>query len=500
MYLQRLMSLFGGQVLEMLLGVIIASLSVRFFGAEIIGQVSLIFAVIGLASVVSGLGFSNYFIKSVAQGKNLSVYFSGFSVLQLIGLTTFLLIGIGVWYGQLWNDTEWVIGGLALAYFCLLAAVETISTIFAARQEYVKLSVQRLAGLTARLIALALLVVWWRNATGFAVLALVEIVVQLLTNLAYMRRIQWRFIRVSRNLLTRYVRYTLPFVFSTITSRFFIHFDKVIIGWFFDPLAVGLLVMSQALFSPFDALIKTITSTAFPKITRDTLMTDLQQRQRFRDLVYFHLLVGGVLAILLLGWAEVAIQLIFGQPYPLVALTGKLFVIVIFGKMLLRPYASLLMALEKHHFYQYMVSLLHPWLKLGFYALLIPSALGPVSLGGLGIKGIPLVTGGLWFILILPLTYVSLRRVGSFYYLGDSVRLLASIVLSLGMGYVMADVILPFDSLWLHAIVFTAISTMSLMAFAYWQGALSAQTWQTVKHAVLTFRSFVRQEFSSTSG
>jgi O-antigen/teichoic acid export membrane protein len=475
------MGLLGGQAIEMALSVVLASASVRLFGVETIGQVSLVFATIGIASALANLGFGNYFIKSIAQRQSLSEHLSAFTLLQGLSLILFLLAAAGIaWWGE--AGPRFIIL-LAIIYYIVFSVGELFSTLFAAKQEYIRSSLQRIVGLIGRL--LALLVIGWLGPTltGFALLAVIEVIIQVTVAIPYVIAYRPRLVPVTKQLLARYFHYTLPFLPSTITSRFFIHFDKVITGYFFDPLTVGLLVMSQALFSPFDAVIKTITGTSFPKIVQDSVALPAEHKEQFRNLVYFHVLVGGILAIFLVAWADTAVRIVFGTPYPLVVQTGSLFVIVIFGKMLLRPYASLLMSLEAHHFYQYVISLVHPILKLVLYLLLIPR---------LGILAIPIVTGGLWFILILPLTYVCLRTLGDLYYLKEGIILVGTAFLALGSGHVATWYV--GDFIWLQAIVQTVISLVVFSVGAYWLGALKMVTWHNLYQTVDQFGFFIRQE------
>ena len=92
MYLQNIIVRLAGRLVILPISLVISAVSVRIFGVEVIGKIGYMIAYIGMFAFFFHPGFSNYFIKNVAQGKDISEHVSTVLFIKLILVAIFLLL------------------------------------------------------------------------------------------------------------------------------------------------------------------------------------------------------------------------------------------------------------------------------------------------------------------------------------------------------------------------------------------------------------------------
>jgi polysaccharide transporter, PST family len=495
-YLQRVITRLLGHFSESAIAIIVVSLTVRSFGMDKIGQVSLAMASIGIFSIIMNLGSNSFLIKSIAEGKNANKHFSNFLFIKLLLIVLFLIIIVVVWTHNDWHGTQAKLNIIAVCYFIILSLFETTSSIFTAKQKYIILSIQNVVSQTIKLAALVWLIIYWQNIVGLALLFIIEISSKTIISIYYLIKNKIKLSRPNKQILKNYIQYTIPFIPSSLSNNFFVHFDKIIIGYLLNPTAVGILVIAQSMFSPISGVIKTITSTAFPKIVSDVSSAPHELSTRFKKIIKFNTFVAGFLVIQTFILSEPIARLLYGkEEASTVALLVKIYCLVIFGSLLMRPYHSLIIALNKHHKYQYIISWLSPSTKLLLYLLLVPSQLFGLNFLGLGILAIPLIAGLMWFIVNLPLTLYTLRnRIADLH-----LKFAFSIILSSVATITIALFLNSFfgsSSLLLDTITGLLIANSLFLIINIARGTITNETFRILINAIINFKSFTKKEIN----
>lgn len=412
MYIRNVAHRLLGHGLETTLGLLIASVTVRFFGIETTGRLGLIMAAVGIFTIFLNFGTDDVFIRNVSQKHDISREFSTLVVIRLGGVLAFILAFVVFFtlYQETQKPDEVLLTITAAGYFLLVSSYETLNLIFLATQKYVLVSLPRLIGKFIKLVLLIVGAVISPTIFTLAFLAIAELIAQIITCMRLLQRWHLHIYKPRWNSIKSYVLFTLPFAFTHVTGTLFQHIDKIAVGYFIDAKAVGILLAAVALYNPFDVIIKSVTNTMLPKVSHDLIASADHINQKFRGLVEFSTLLAGWLAIQLFVFVDPVVRIVYGAENLAVADVSKFFIIVILGKLWLRPYISLLVALGKHHGYQYMTSILSPLVTLMLYLVLIPQSIGGVQLAGLGVLAIPLASGARWFFVGAPAVLYALRK------------------------------------------------------------------------------------------
>ena len=389
MYLQNVIVRMSGQGAAFVIGIIASAISVRVFGIEAIGKIGYMVAYVGLFAIFLNAGFANYYIRNIAQNRNISQDISNYFFINILLVMAFVVIAI-IAYSVAERD---VIDNYLYVISVVFIVANQINGVFIntliAKEKFVVLFLGSLLSAVVKLILLLLLYAVWQSIVGLALLMIAEQGVQFLYYKAIVNKIDFRIVKPKKSILNQYWSYTRPLFFLTLQSNLFVHLDKIMVAYFVDKRAVGFLLCAQAFLGGFEMIIKSISNTLFPKLSKDVLSDKSRFEEKFSRVINFNSFMSGILSIQFFVFSDPIVRLMYGEKNIYIASLAKVYAFYILFRLFVRANNSLLLVLEKHRFYSYFQTVATPIVTIFLYVLLIPKNFMGFNCFGIGVMGIP---------------------------------------------------------------------------------------------------------------
>jgi len=384
----------GANILNAAIGFIPFIFIIRVFGREVVGSIAYCYGLAGLFSLFGDLGLSttyNKFLASEDDPRDISVFLFLKSILLLIYTLIFfsayflklryydldsrlLLIGFGVilsdLVSQLFSSTL-----VGKRDFLFLSRAEiTGSVVLCVYNLFVCFFIPNKYLLAANLIVFRLVIVSGGIFYFYK------------HNLFVLPRPQWKDIK-------KYFNYTLPITFSSISGRFIIYIDKILLGKLLGMSELGLYEIASRCYNALDRIVKPVTSTLFTEIVHRVANTTSFFHKKFRDIIHTLSFFGSTLALILIFASGPVIICFFGAENLRSAFILKFFALNIVARLLWRPYEHVIYAIEKHKLLLYLAPL-NLAIRIAGYYFLIPLTISGVPVGAIAL---PITEFIVWF-------------------------------------------------------------------------------------------------------
>jgi len=374
-----------------LLAFLSLSLSARFFGPEILGQVAYLSGLLGLVFAFSDLGLSRAHVHFTAanQGKPAAGFLMmKLALLGLCGLAAVLV-------GKINQQLSWLFL-ILLVFEVLFRLADSLLITFEGREKVWPQNLTRLAGKLIKLVAVVIFALAWRNSLGYSLTYLIEAVVVLVLAIIFGRGL-WRF-KPEPATIKSYWRYSLPFTLIMPLSYLQDNGLILIIRRFWSAEVLGVYAASLGLFGLLKSFSSSLMVFFFPRISRLNETKDLEQIQRYTDTaVKFSVYILVPLAIILFVGSGWLVPLILGRQFFEAISIFRVWLIGILILGIFTPYDHVLFATRNHRSIV-KINLLTTLIVLWLGWRLIP------TWGGLGAAMAAVsgwLVGGLWQFAIL---------------------------------------------------------------------------------------------------
>ncbi|MCF8063551.1 MAG: oligosaccharide flippase family protein [Deltaproteobacteria bacterium] len=358
-------------------------LVIRVYGAEVVGRIAYMTGLVGIVTFVVDLGIDQAGMKYISQkADDYAAEFAAYLFIKGILLLLFLAAASACLV-FLFRVDDVLLYVLIMSNLFWATLADIFKNTLTARREFVRLALQTNIARGAMLVAAILFCTVWKNWYYVALLPSIEFACLVLVAAPYLvTGLGIRRLPLDRSLCRKYVRYALPLSISTGISLSIANLDKVFVGHLLDKTHVGYLAAAEKVFAVFDILVKALTQQLFPEISyRLANIREQLFKQQMEKIVLMANLMATAMALAVIAYANVLIDVIYGPGFEPSAFVLKMFAALILAKLFFRPYHSLVYATEKQAVFL--------WFTLPTFAVRIALTyfLIPVSVGGALIAG-----------------------------------------------------------------------------------------------------------------
>jgi len=328
-----------------LIGFLSLSLSARFFGPGVLGQLAYTLALTGIIFAFSDLGFSQAHIHFTAAFNSAKQTLGTFLRLKLV------LLGIA---GAMAILVARLNAGQFKGVFIIVLLYETISRFseaifitFEGLQQSIPQNVARLIAKAIRLAAVIILGLKLTNVFGYSLTFLIEGLALLI--LAFWLIRHFYPFRFFSKLAKKYLIYSLPFFVMVPVSYLQTNSITILLKFFHSAAEVGFYAASANLAGFIKDLFGAVMIYFFPKISSLFQNHDLKSIQNYANLSLKYLLIifTPVFMLAFLLRREIILVILGREFFPAVSTFGIL-LLGMLVLMLLNPYSCILYAANKH--------------------------------------------------------------------------------------------------------------------------------------------------------
>lgn len=363
------------------LAVVTYILIVKTYGIETIGQIAYHLSLAGIASIFADLGISsayNKFLASRDDNKDIATFFF-FKVVLTAGYVLFFLLLYFLKYKNSEVDDKllWILFGVMI--MDLVAQFFTCT--LTGKREFLFLSkIEIIASLLLCVCNLLVCFVFVDKYFLAANLGIFYLVISSGGIFYFVRNKLFKMYRPGWSDIKEYINFSIPIAFSSITGRIILFIDKLLLAKFIGIRELGYYQIAFKCYAYIDRLIKPVTTTMFTEIVHRTANNASFFKEKFRDLVQVLCFAGGVLVLAILFLSTPIVRFFFGDDSIRIAFILKFFSLVVLAKLFWRPYAHILLAIEKHKLIMYLEPLNLVVMILAYYYLM-PLHVGGIALG-----------------------------------------------------------------------------------------------------------------------
>lgn len=306
---QKIVIQFLASGLSGVLAFLTLSLSTRLFGAQILGEVAYLGALLGLVFGFSDLGLSRAHIHFTAAVKGRPP--AGFLLLKL-GLLGICAL-VSVITAAINHQLTWLFLTLLL-FELLFRLADGLLITFEGREKVWPQNLIRLSGKLVKLITVVVFSLWWQTSLGYALTFLAEGWLVLVLAQAVGSRL-WR-LRPDPGAVRDYLSYSLPFALIMPLSYWQDNGLILVLRHFWSASTVGIFAATFGLFGLIKSLSASLMVFFFPRISRLNSLGDTAAIQRYTDMaVKFSLWLLLPLALVIMVAAGPLIRLVLGQSF-----------------------------------------------------------------------------------------------------------------------------------------------------------------------------------------
>lgn len=325
-----------------LLAFLILSLSARFFGPAILGQVAYFLGILGLIFAFSDLGLSRAHVHFTAaqSGKPDIATFLALK-LPLLLLATIVALVIFHW----WAPSLVFIILLLVEIFSRLADSLLIS--FEGQEKVWPQNLLKLGVKFCRLIAVIILGWKLTTALGYSLTFFLEAVLIFAGALLLGRH--WFRFRPGRESIRRYLSYSLPFAVVIPLSYLQDNSLILMLQHWQGNVVLGIYTASFGLFSFLKTFSSSLITFFFPRISRLSQTNDLPKIQAYTDMaVKFSVWLFVPILFTLLIFSRWLVPLILGQEFIAAIAIFRSYLLGMLILSIFTPYDHVLFATNNH--------------------------------------------------------------------------------------------------------------------------------------------------------
>lgn len=325
-----------------LLAFLILSLSARFFGPEILGQVAYFSGVLGLIFAFSDLGLSRAHVHFTAA-KSGRPAVATFLALKLPLLLFAVTAALAIFYWQ-------ALSGV----FIILLLAEVFSrlsdSILISFEGQEKVWPQNLLKLGVKFFRLGAVIAFgWRLTTvlGYSLTFFIEAVLVFAGAVLLGRG--WFKFRPDRELIKRYFNYSLPFAVIIPLSYLQENFLVLMLKYWQGSVALGIYIASFGLFGFLKTFSSSLMTFFFPRISRLNQTKDLPKIQAYTDMaVKFSVWLLAPIVLILLILSQWFVPLVLGQEFITAVAIFRWYLLGVLILSIFTPYDHVLFATNNH--------------------------------------------------------------------------------------------------------------------------------------------------------
>ena len=327
-------------------GFFFLSLSARLFGPDILGFIAYLFSLTAIIFAFSDLGLSRahgfYTASSAKPGQNLGTFLSLKSFLLLLSSVAAFIY---VYFFH--TRSAWFLLTLIILIQVLTRLSDSILVTFESRQQVLPQNIVRLITKLFRLLAVILIARHLKTNLGYSLVYLIDAGLIMLLSLILMMR--FRPLKFSKQLVNKYLLYSLPF-FAIVPLSYLQDNSLIIILKKFQTIReVGYYSASLGLTGSVKTLYAAVMLYFFPKISKLFSQKNQVQIQAYLHMASKYLLVifTPIFMLLFLFRREV-IALVLGREFlPAIPVFAWL-LLGTYILMVSAPYDQVLFATKNH--------------------------------------------------------------------------------------------------------------------------------------------------------
>lgn len=449
------------------LGIFVFMLIIKVYGIEVVGTITFYVSLAGIFSLFADLGVStayNKFLASEDNSRDIVTYL----FLKTFLIAVYILVFSLAYFFKFRSaeiDNKFLFIAFAIIVLDLIA--QFFTSTFMGKRNFLTLSVIEIVSSIAmcgyNIIACFVIVNKYFLAANLGVFHLVTII----SGMAYFRH--HKLLKLGKpewSDIKRYINYCLPIALSSVTGRFATYIDKLLLGKLIGMRELGLYQIAFRCYSGVDKLIKPVTTTMFTEIVHRITNTPSFFHKKFRDIVQILNVSGGVLALALIFLSTPIISLVFGPENIRSAFILKLFALIILAKLFWRPYAQVILSIEKHRLILYLEPL-NLLLMMVCYYFLIPLRIGDLQLGA---AALPLTEFIIW---TLPggvlRIWILKREYGNIHMLETVLKIWLPLIILIVIGYLLEYPLFVFP-----------IAILAFFIIGYYLNVLTKDRWNNL--------------------
>lgn len=367
------------------LGFLCTLLISRFLGAETIGIIGYMMGLFGLLSSFSDLGFAQTHLTKVSQGKNLARYNGTYLILRSITAVFFLASAVIYFLFFKNQDISSLIFFIFLFYFLFNLFSRIPSATFEAKKQTLSLNFPQIFARLFRLIATFAIIIFSLKTIAVSLSYLLEAAVAFLIFLFLFKKYPLNLPRKQE--LKDYFQYALPLMALSILAYILGSLDKVIIKNFWNYSEVGFFFAVSSLSAFPNAVSNSAMTLYFPQISQLTAEKNFSAVKNYCfDALKFLAFILVPLTVFFIFFNKEIVTLFFGREFIPATAILSILVINTFFLAMIRPYYSILLVIEKHHWIP-LISFLSIIILIIADLILIPKEFLGFKMLGLGAVG-----------------------------------------------------------------------------------------------------------------
>lgn len=407
---RKIITQFLGVSLSSFLSFLTLSLTARFFGAQILGDVNYFLAILGILLIFSDFGFSRAHVKFIADKKKIREKMAVFLSIKLTLLFIFLIGALFYLFFFLRHTSA----DYKIFAFIILMLYEFFnrigSSILLIFEGLQIIAVQNFIMLITKLIKLGTIILAFlclKNLLGLSLSYLTEGFSFLILAIFYAKK--YFVFSFKKDIFYQYFYYSLPFFIIYPLTYIQGNIDVVILKNFWNSSTVGYYSAAISLTAFLKTLYGVLITLFFPKISQLYAKNDLNKIQEYTNLTVKYLLV--IFTPLFLGFYFFKNEFIFltlGKEFSPSVTIFSLSLVGIIILMISSPYDHILYATGRHKILA-PLTILTVGLTIILQLILVPKSLFSISLFGLGGSGAVLANLTAWFLSAIVKIYLVYR-------------------------------------------------------------------------------------------
>jgi len=444
----------------------------KTFGKGVIGSIAYCYSLAGIFSLFSDMGLStayNKFLASKEEHRDINT----FLVLKFILIVVYIIIFLLVYFFKLKNtgiDNKLLLILFTCFVFDLISQIFTST--FTGRRDFAFLSKLEIGSCVLLFVYSFIVCFVIRSKYFIAANKIVLPAVMILGGMFYFFHNKLlKFYKPRWADIKKYFNYALPIAFSSISGRFIIYIDKILLGRFIGMRELGLYEIASRCYTALDRLVKPVTSTLFTEIVHRVANTPSFFREKFRDIIHMLSFFGSTLALIVIFVSSPVVNCFFGAENLRASFVLKFFALVILAKLFWRPYEHVIYAIEKHKVLLYL-SPLNLVIRMACYYFLIPLTISDVPVGAIAL---PITEFIVWFFPAgIVRCWILKKEYGSLHMLEIALKVWLPLALLIIIGY------------FFHYSIF--VFAISLIAFVIAEYYFRVLTKERLNYLVSPFR------------
>ncbi|MCX6651914.1 MAG: flippase [Methanomassiliicoccales archaeon] len=442
-----------------LLGFVGLFFMTRYLGSDVYGTIALTMSLLATFNLFSDLGFGSAHVKRVSEGQDINDCVSTYAAVKII-LTVITVVvtvvALLIWSTYLGGSITGETGSLILLFllFNVLYNLSSIATTtYNATMEVFK---SQLNGLVEVCIRIPLVIFVSYNRMGAIPLAYAYVIGALAvvsTGLFFLHRDKIKFRRPT--LFRSYLKFALPLALISVVGAVAGNMDKLFIGYFDSPTAVGYYSSSQVFLSIFaliGAAVATMTFPSFSKLHMNGNMDEI--RKLTKQAERYISMIGMPVTVIIIFFPTETAKVMLGSNFAAAGEPIRYLAIATMLGLLNQVHSSQVLAVNRPDL-SAKLTLLSFMIATPLLLVFVPASLFGVQLFGMSYTGAAVASMLVAAIMFVVTRYIVHRLTGT----GSNPRILLHVLAAIVAGLVIYSFsgVFPLDG-WLHMIIYGLVS------------------------------------------